>query len=200
MRDNSLRRISDLESQFVNSVRFLTFELARSRLVPKPAPLPRHSVIEQPIKRSTPVAYTVIASSPRHAPPPSSATTIPHSHDARPIGRPAPCVKTPQQEVEKRGEERKERRAETRREQGGEQKQGRKGCPNPSKPPSPSLPLTTEHEQDAPTPPHPVPQPPLTHHPMATLVPGTDRRCFRRRLAVPMQPPPRPHAPAHFPS
>jgi hypothetical protein len=51
-RDNSLRRISDLESQFVNSIRFSTFELARLRLVPKPAPLPLHSVLEQPVDTS----------------------------------------------------------------------------------------------------------------------------------------------------
>ena len=39
-RDSSLCRISDLNSQFVNSVRFSTFELACSRLEPKRALVP----------------------------------------------------------------------------------------------------------------------------------------------------------------
>jgi hypothetical protein len=150
---DSLRRISELSSQFVNFVQFSTFELAQARLGIK-----TQTVTPQPppsMRRLTPAAVrptAVTPASPRHTLPPTSTTTTTlHSHGPPPIGT-TPCARTPRKEVDrKERDERKEVRREgvekeERRGEKGEekQKQGRK-------PPTPP-PLTNRHEREPPRP------------------------------------------------
>src|ERR1700720_3720516 len=96
----SLHRISNLTSQYVKSVKFLTFELASSRLEPKRAilhPQPPPTKPEVPTSSLTPAANAVTASSCHSLlRSPTTTTTTQHSHDNRTgTSCPTPHAKAP---------------------------------------------------------------------------------------------------------
>jgi hypothetical protein len=152
-RDESLRRISNLNSQFVNFVCFSVFQLARKRLSLPSRPNGRELI---DLSISTPVASHNDVSLLRDGPtrgaepttcssaqPPPTATTTTTSPPTR--------VRSPQkEEVTADRREVKGKREERARREGE-----KGGKTTPSKPSTPPLPLTPERQQDTPTAPHP---------------------------------------------
>jgi hypothetical protein len=148
-RDESLRQISNLNSQFVNFVCFSVFELACKRLSP-PSRMSRRALTNNSVLTPTTPCNNnlLLRDGPNRAeltsfssaqPPPTTTTTTTSPPRVR---WPQKGDVTPERREEK-GIGREERRE-------GE----KKGMCNPSKP-TPPPPLTPERQQDAPTAPHP---------------------------------------------
>jgi hypothetical protein len=146
-RDESLCQISNLNSQFVNFVCFLVFELVRKRLSP-PSQMSGCASTDKPVLTPTTPHNNnlLLQDSPNRAkltsfssaqPPPTTTTTPPHAM-------------TPRKEEVKRE---KRKRRERERKGGRPQQEGKQG-PLP-KPPTPPSPLTPQHQQDTSTGPHP---------------------------------------------
>jgi hypothetical protein len=145
----------ELNSQFVNFVRFSTFETARIRLGTKSQIRP--PALTPPLTEQAPTACRSIPTdsqprgathtSPCHTP---LATTTLHSHNTQPTGCVALCARVPQKEVKREERKRSEVRGERERRVERTQQRGRP----PSKPPTPPQP-TKQHEGGPPPTPCP---------------------------------------------
>jgi hypothetical protein len=149
--EEGLRRILELNSQFVNFVQFSTFETAWIHLGAKsqtrpPAPTPPLPKCA-PTHHSTPMDVQPRGATVMHTSHHTllATTTTLHSHNTQPTGCVAPLTRVPWKEEVKR--EKGKRRERRERKGGRPQQEGKQGPPH-SKPPTLPPPLITGREQD----------------------------------------------------